>query len=93
MNEELEPICRQEWELSTSMARMRLRGNMPGHEPAWNWNRMNGCLEWNSKGGIDWWWYNKVSFLPNPIEYSTNLLFLLGGPSSETDSLCQRMHG
>ena len=34
-----------------------------------------------------------MSFLPNPIEYSTNLLFLLGGPSSETDSLCQRMHG
>ena len=75
------------------MARMRLRGNMPGREPAWNWNWTNGRLERNSKGGIDWWRYNKVSFLPNPIEYSTNLLLLLGGPSSETDSLCQRMHG
>ena len=45
---------------------------MPGREPAWNWNWTNGRLERNSKGGIDWWRYNKVSFLPNPIEYSTN---------------------
>ena len=64
LNRELEPIYKQEWELNTSMSRMRLRGNMPGREPVWHWNKRNGRLERDSKGGIDWWRYNKVSLKP-----------------------------
>ena len=35
------------------MARMRLRGNMPGYKPAWNQNWINGCLKQNSKEEIN----------------------------------------
>ena len=64
LNRELEPIYKQEWELSTGLSRMRLRGNMPDREPVWHWNKKNGRLERDSKGGIDWYWYNKVTSKP-----------------------------
>ena len=61
LNQELEPICKQEWELSTSISRMNLRGRVPGRQPVWHWNEKNGHLERDSKEGIDWWRYNGVS--------------------------------
>ena len=61
MNIELEPICRESWELNTKFNRLGLR-NRPGPKPEWAWNQKNGKLgREKSKGGIDWWrYYNTI---------------------------------
>ncbi|KFY41167.1 hypothetical protein V494_03175 [Pseudogymnoascus sp. VKM F-4513 (FW-928)] len=50
MNEELEPILREEWELANGMRRMSLR-NLPGTKPQWRWNQKNGKLSRQAGGG------------------------------------------
>ncbi|CBF83503.1 uncharacterized protein ANIA_03048 [Aspergillus nidulans FGSC A4] len=40
MNCELEPLCREEWELATGLSRVHLRPNR-GRVPKWNWNEKN----------------------------------------------------
>ncbi|CBF87508.1 hypothetical protein AN9381.2 [Aspergillus nidulans FGSC A4] len=40
MNRELEPLCREEWELATGLSRVHLRPNR-GRVPKWNWNEKN----------------------------------------------------
>jgi hypothetical protein len=59
-NEEFEPIKKLEWELTTGMRRLRATRNNPGKKPTWKWNKDNGKLERNSKGGIDWYRYHRV---------------------------------
>jgi hypothetical protein len=44
LNAELEPIQKQEWELTTSMRRVGLR-NKPGKKPQWRWTEKTGKLE------------------------------------------------
>lgn len=57
MNEELEPILREEWELANGMRRMSLR-NLPGTKPQWRWNQKNVKLSRQAGGGgIDWYRY------------------------------------
>jgi transposase len=63
LNQQLEPIRQAEWELNTSMARLKLRnGRAPGRAPIWKWNKKNGLLSRDSKGGVDWYRYYKVVF-------------------------------
>jgi hypothetical protein len=61
LNKELEPICREAWELETRFNRLGLR-NRPGPKPEWKWNAKHGKLTRDkSKGGIDWWrYYDKI---------------------------------
>jgi len=59
LNEELEPIFREEWEINMRMNRLHLRG-VPGRIPKWNWNEKNGKLSRRGKGGVDWYRYQKV---------------------------------
>lgn len=56
MNEELEPLMREEWELSNGMRRLHLR-QLPGPKPQWKWDKSHGKLMRGSKGGIDWYRY------------------------------------
>jgi hypothetical protein len=42
-NKELEPLMREEWELTTGLERMGLRGR-PGRKPQWKWDQKNGKL-------------------------------------------------
>ena len=54
INEILEPIRREEWELNKRMERLGLR-NKPGIKPTWIWNKDHGKLVREAKkGGIDW---------------------------------------
>ncbi|BCR99663.1 uncharacterized protein AKAW2_50005S [Aspergillus luchuensis] len=87
LNEELEPIRKQEWEMTTSLARMKLRtGRTPGREPKWSWNRANSRLERETGGGIDWYRYYEVSyfFLSISMQELTESLNL-GRPCSKID--------
>ncbi|EED15644.1 hypothetical protein TSTA_050820 [Talaromyces stipitatus ATCC 10500] len=73
LNEELEPIKKTEWELNTGLTRVQLRsGKTPGRVPQWRWNKKNRKLVRESKGGIDWWRYQKVElfkYLADSITY------------------------
>lgn len=70
MNEILEPIMREEWELSTGIKRIGLR-NKPGKAPQWRWNKENGKLtRGNDKGGINWWRYQSQVLLPKLLPFA-----------------------
>jgi hypothetical protein len=58
-NEELEPLAKVEWEIEQAMRRLRIHRQVPGKKPTWKWGKATGKLERNSKGGIDWYRYNK----------------------------------
>jgi len=58
LNKELEPVIRAEWELNKPMERLGLRTKR-GRKPQWRWNKKNGKLVRDSKGGIDWYRYQK----------------------------------
>jgi hypothetical protein len=57
LNQQLEPICKEAWEINTKKERLQLRVK-PGRKPTWRWNAKNGKYVRNAKkGGIDWWRY------------------------------------
>jgi transposase len=60
MNQENEAAFKAEWELNTGLQRMGLR-NKGGRKPTWRFSKKNGLLIRESKGGIDWYRYRKVS--------------------------------
>jgi len=62
-NAELELICKEEWELTTPMRRLRITRNFRGTKPKWRWCEKTGKLERKaSRGGIDWYRYYRVIF-------------------------------
>lgn len=69
LNAELEPVMREEWELSTAMNRIGL-SNKPGRKPAWRWTEKNGKLVRSSGSGIDWWRYQTCVLLPKLIPFA-----------------------
>ena len=44
----------------TGMQRLKLR-NLGGRKPTWRWNKKNGKLIREGRGGIDWYRYQTVS--------------------------------
>ena len=53
-NAELELICKEEWELTTPMRRLRITRNFRGTKPKWRWCEKTGKLERKaSRSGID----------------------------------------
>lgn len=70
LNEELEPIMKEQWELSTAMKRLDLR-QLPGRKPQWRWNQKSGKLGRRStKGGIDWYRYQTVILIPKMLPFA-----------------------
>ena len=60
-NVELEPLCKQAWELETALQRLRITRNVGGPKPQWQWCEKTRKLERKaSRGGIDWYRYYKV---------------------------------
>ena len=59
LNAELEPAAKEQWELNTAMRRVGLR-NKPGVKPQWRFIKSTGKLVRDSKGGINWYRYQKV---------------------------------
>lgn len=69
-NAALEPICKEEWEIENSMRRLRITRNIPGRKPTWQWNKKNGKLVRDSKGGIDWYRYYKCVLSPKLLPFA-----------------------
>jgi transposase len=69
INDELEPICRAEWELTEPMRRLGLR-NKPGKRPEWKWTMRQGRLTRSSNGGIDWFRYCLELVVPKLIPFA-----------------------
>lgn len=59
-NRIIEPERKLEWEIETALRRVRITRNMPGKKPVWNFTKANGKLVRDSKGGIDWYRYQKL---------------------------------
>jgi len=59
MNEEREARCKEAWEMETMMARLQL-GVRRGRKPQWRFSAKTGKLVRKSKGGVDWYRYQKV---------------------------------
>ena len=70
LNQEIEPILREQWELETGVRRINLRRQPAGKKPTWRFNKQNGKLSRGSKGGIDWYRYQKMILLPKLIPFA-----------------------
>lgn len=73
MNKELEPICREQWELSNGMRRLKLR-QLPGKKPEWKWNAENGKLVRSKGNGIDWYRYQTKILIPKMFPFAEECL-------------------
>jgi transposase len=60
MNLVLEISKKAEWEVSNGIRRLNITRNLSGLKPEWKWNKRNGKLSRDGKGGIDWYRYWKV---------------------------------
>ncbi|PQM43535.1 hypothetical protein VC83_09662 [Pseudogymnoascus destructans] len=84
MNEELEPILREEWELSNGIRRMSLC-NLPSIKPLWRWNKKNGKLSREKQGGeIDWYRYQKKILIPKMFPFARECMV------DRPDTICTR---
>jgi transposase len=63
MNLVLEIAKKAEWEVVNGVRRLNITRNLSGSKPVWRWNKKNGKLSRDGKGGIDWYRYWKVSNL------------------------------
>ena len=63
LNQELEPLLREEWELNIQTSRLSLRGK-PGPKPTWKFTQATGKLQRGKGSGIDWYRYQKVILVP-----------------------------
>ena len=70
MNEELEPLCQAEWEITNPMSRLRLDRRNPGRIPKWKWTKANGKLTRGNGKGIDWYRYQKQVLFPKLIPFA-----------------------
>lgn len=59
VNREREKQAQEEWELNSALARLQLRPRR-GRKPTFKFTPKNGKLVRNSKGGVDWYRYQKV---------------------------------
>ena len=67
----LEPIYREEWELSSGLQRMNLRAQAtPGRKPQWRFTKKTGKLSRGSGKGIDWWRYRTKILEPKLIPFA-----------------------
>jgi hypothetical protein len=69
MNEDLEAVMREEWEISNGIRRLHLH-QLPGPKPIWRWNKKSGKLTRGSKGGIDWYRYQKTILIPKMFPFA-----------------------
>ncbi len=69
LNDELEPILREAWELETKMRRLGLR-NPAGKKPEWKWDARHGKLTRGKGSRIDWYRYQKEILGPKLIPFA-----------------------
>ncbi|KAH7471808.1 hypothetical protein FOMA001_g12984 [Fusarium oxysporum f. sp. matthiolae] len=72
-DEALEPIMKEQWELTSGLRRLALR-NKPGRKPVWNFTKENGKLVREGKGGIDWWRYQQTILVPKLLPFAVECM-------------------
>lgn len=70
INEDLEPRLREQWELSTRLARINLRQQTPGRKPQWRFNQKTGKVARSARGGIDWYRYQTKILIPKLLPFA-----------------------
>jgi hypothetical protein len=73
LNKELEPIMKEQWEITNGMRRLGLR-NLPGKKPEWKWKKETGKLTRGEGKGIDWWRYQQTILLPKMLPFAKECL-------------------
>ena len=73
LNEELELVMKEQWELSNGMRRLNLR-QLPGKKPEWKWKKETGKLMRGSGKGVDWWRYQQTVLLPLMFPFAKECL-------------------
>ena len=76
INQRNEAACREEWELTTGLQRMKLR-NPRGRKLQWKFTKKTGKLVRDGKGGIDWYRYQKVSIFMDFHGFFSWILWIL----------------
>ena len=69
INEALEPLAKEDWELEIGMKRMGLR-TKGGRKPVWKWDEKHGKVARKGRGGIDWYRYQKTILLPKLLPFA-----------------------
>jgi hypothetical protein len=70
MNKELEPLLKEQWELSNGISRLNLRQQPKGRKPRWQFNSKTGKLSRSGSGGIDWYRYQKLILIPKLLPFA-----------------------
>ncbi|KAK2468579.1 hypothetical protein H9L39_19738 [Fusarium oxysporum f. sp. albedinis] len=84
MNEALEPVMKELWELENGIRRLGLR-NLSGKKPEWKWKKETSKLTRGLKGGIDWWRYQQTILPKNCFLLQRNV------KSKDLIPLCRRI--
>ena len=91
LNNEWEPITRQEWELETGMRRVGLRKN-PGANPKWKWDKKHEKLVRDGSGGIDWLRYHHEVVRPKLISFAKECTRKRSGTIVQEDKAPSHAH-
>ena len=73
LNDELEPVMKEQWELQSGIRRLNLR-QLPGKKPEWKWKKQTSKLTRGLGKGIDWWRYQHTVLLPLLIPFAKECL-------------------
>lgn len=76
MNKELEPVMKEQWEITNGVRRININRQPPGRRPVWKWCRETGKLTRAGKGGkgIDWYRYQTEILIPKVIPFAKECL-------------------
>ena len=92
-NAELEPLCKQAWELETALQRLRITRNVGGPKPRWRWCEKTGKLERKaSQGGINWYRYYKVILEKKLLPFAKKCKETLLGIIVQEDNASPHIH-
>ncbi|RKK21229.1 hypothetical protein BFJ67_g17394 [Fusarium oxysporum f. sp. cepae] len=69
LNAELEPVMREQRELTTGVRRLGLRA-LPRKKPTWKWKKETGKLTRGEGKGIGWWRYQQTILLPKLLPFA-----------------------
>lgn len=72
MNRELEPIMKEQWEVTNGMRRLDINRQPPGRRPEWKWCKQTGKLTRGGKGGkgIDWYRHQNEILIPKLLPFA-----------------------
>ncbi|KAJ5941766.1 hypothetical protein N7516_001934 [Penicillium verrucosum] len=92
LNIEIEPLARQNWELTSGFGRLGLR-NKPGSKPTWRFTLKTGKLSRSkSRGGIDWYRYWKTILHPKLIPFAKECIVDRPGTVVQEDKAPSHSH-